>query len=197
MPVTIFWCSFFCKPVFCITSPMEVASSWPCRPRSCTFHLSFRTGTFQLSNISRVQTKHLDHLNLEGGDLDERLVLTSEKPVYSISWPCLVLLSMVCPILWLIMCLLSMCLRCPSSSSSKKLINPSSFGHMHPNVGVELYGCCRFLGCLDPWRVVEKYGPILRGAQMCLPVLLWVIRSPQGDILKMECTFVVHDVVRV
>lgn len=87
--------------------------------------------------------------------------------------------------------------RCPSSSSSKKLINPSSFGHMHPNVGVELYGCCRFLGCLDPWRVVEKYSPILRGAQMCLPVLLWVIRSPQGDILKMECTFVVHDVVRV
>lgn len=38
--------------------------------------------------------------------------------------------------------------------------------------GGDLFECCRFLGCLDPWRVVERCGRILKEEQMCLAVPL-------------------------
>lgn len=53
-----------------------------------------------------------------------------------------------------------------------------SFTHMHLYGGVDVYGCWRCLGCLGPWRIVEKSGRIFRGAQVCLVVHLGLHHRP-------------------
>lgn len=50
--------------------------------------------------------------------------------------------------------------------------------------GVDPYKCCGFWGCPDPWRVIERTGCILQGAQVCLVVPFRSKWPLQGTLLK-------------
>lgn len=57
----------------------------------------------------------------------------------------------------------------PTSVATWVLFSYLFLSHMYPyRMGVEPYGCCGFLGCLGSWRVINKCGRILNGAEVCL-----------------------------
>lgn len=45
---------------------------------------------------------------------------------------------------------------------------------------IDLNRCCRFLGFLDPWGIVERSGRILKEAKMCLVVPLTLVDHHKG-----------------
>lgn len=60
---------------------------------------------------------------------------------------------------------------------------------------VDLLGCCGFLFCPGPWRVVDRSSCIITEEQVCASVPLMVLRDISRKIVKMVCPIVTRVLV--